>query len=123
MGGDTNTSMPEIEFGWLPEGYELTLKDELENSLTIIFENTLGNMLILSCDRMTENNLMQLFPKETDVCKEVSINGIEAEMCISENGLICIVWTDVKENFIYTLESAMNECDILHIAEEIKTAN
>ena len=123
MGGDTNTPMPEIEFGWLPEGYELTLKDELENSLTIIFENTLGNMLILSCYRMTENNLMQLFPKETDICREVSVNGAEAEMWISENGLVCIVWREENANLIYSVDGNLNECDILHIAEEIKTAD
>ncbi|MBR5491254.1 MAG: DUF4367 domain-containing protein [Oscillospiraceae bacterium] len=122
LGESPQAPMPEIEFGWLPEGCELILKDELENSLTYIYECG-DEGFIFSCNRMTENNLTQLFPKDTDICKEVSIKGVKAEMWISENGLVCIVWTDDKENFIYTLESAMSEYDILHIAEEIKTAN
>lgn len=122
MCGDTNTPMPEIEFGWLPEGYELTLKDELENSLTYIYENG-DNGFIFSCDRMTENNLTQFFPKETDICREVSVNGAEAEMWISENGNSRIIWKEDNSNFIYSVDGNLNECDILHIAEEIKTAN
>ena len=122
LGESTETPMPEIEFGWMPEGYELILKDELENSLIYIYECG-DEGFIFSCNRMTENNLTQLFPKETDVCKEVSINGIEAEMWISENGNLRIIWKEDNSNFIYSMDGNLNEYDILHIAETIKTAD
>ena len=122
MGGDTDTPMPEIEFGWLPEGYELALKDKQENSLTYIYESG-DNGFIFSCDRMTDNNLIQFFPKETDICRKVSVNGLEAEMWISENGNSCIIWREENANLIYSVDGNLSEYDIMHIAEEIKTAD
>ena len=118
--GESEAPLPDCELTWLPDGYELTVNDRDENSLTMMYENGNGEGFIFSCDRMTENSLMQIGLTDNYTSTRMKINGYDVELFEDDDGRIALVWMD-DGGFIYMINAnKLEKTVIMHIFDGIE---
>ena len=62
--------------------------------------------------------------EDTEVLS-VTVNGLEGQLFLAEdweNTRSTLTWIDAEKNLQFTLMAALNETDILHIAESVSLA-
>lgn len=122
-GPEANESrLPELELGWLPEGYEPVDKYEAEGMWILILENEdAGEIAYLGYCWYGEPKHSEIY-FDTNYEKHVQteINGMQIDIYLSEseeaNGA---VWIDEENGIMYTIQAHMSELEILHIIKYV----
>ena len=119
-GEESVAPLPDCELTWVPEDYELALNERDNDSVTMVYENKNGDGLIFSCDRITENSLMQIGITTEFTSEIIAGNGYDAELITSEDGSCALIWLDNENGFIYAINGFIDESDIMHIFRSIE---
>lgn len=118
-GPEANESrLPELELGWLPEGYELADRYEAEDMwiLTLENEDTEEMAYLGYCRYGAPKHSEIYFDTNYEKHVQTEINGMRIDIYLSEsreaNGA---VWIDEENEIMYTIQAHMSELEILHI--------
>ncbi|MCR5785460.1 MAG: DUF4367 domain-containing protein [Eubacterium sp.] len=115
---ETELYIPEIEFGYLPEGMELVKNETYDTMMWIEYNDKEGNSVSLIVSGVTSNGskVMGLDTEESDY-EEIFIDG--KEMIInSKNGETDLIWTE--DNVVYDLWGNISEEELLDIEKNLK---
>lgn len=113
------TELPDVELGWLPEGYVEVVRDADEESCVIVYESE--NDTIVLTVFLTQDGLHSeyLFGNIEYVYRSLEINGMDAELYLIQDGSSSneLTWFDAKNGVAFQLSTYLSETDMLHIAE------
>jgi len=112
-----NSSAYEWSFGYIPEGFELSLLDEVESNSYRVYENDNAEAIIISISRGTRT-----IDNEHSTFYETEINGREVDVYESNNPEYqnMIVVHDRKTGMVISIISELHISEILKIAEFIE---
>lgn len=117
------TELPEVELGWLPEGYVEVIRDADEESCVIVYANEADPELgfIVSLHLMTDGRTLELLPKGEYAVKTVEVNGIQGELYIPEDEgeSSDLILMDESKGLLITIGATLEESVILHIAKNL----
>lgn len=115
-------TMPEYEITALPEGYEENISERVEwpNYVQRRYENADEEIIFFDYIYMTDGSLTSL---ETDgaAAAAVTVNGHEGLFFCSEypGADSTLSWIDTNQNLHFTISAAMEQKDMLHMAESV----
>ncbi len=110
-GDNENAVLPEITFGYLPEGMEKKL-DDTDNCIFrhILWEDSAGNYLDFRANAVSKNSTgVHVVDTENAEVSTAVIDG-RVTTAVSKNGTIIIVWTDEKT--YYMIDSNLSISDV-----------
>lgn len=118
--------MPQYEITDLPEGYVEVESKRIEWPDYISFtyynpdkENDQG--IIFDYTYMSQGGVADFVTEDSETIS-VSVNGLNGQLFLAkdwENTRSTLTWIDADNNIQFTLMAALNETDILHIAESV----
>ena len=118
--------MPQYEITDLPEGYVEVESKRIEWPDYISFtyynpdkENDQG--IIFDYTYMSQGGVADFVTVDSETIS-VSVNGLNGQLFLAkdwENTRSTLTWIDADNNIQFTLMAALNETDILHIAESV----
>ena len=115
-------TVPEYEITALPKGYEENISKRVEwpNYVQRRYENANGEIILFDYIYMTDDAMTSI---ETDgaATVAVTVNGHEGLFFCSENSEAdsTLSWIDTDQNLHFTINAAMEQDDILHMAESV----
>ena len=119
-----DSGLPDVELGWIPEGYELVEESRDDTQLIFVYRNAESDKeMIFSISRPENNGYFGLIFEESEAEHiQTNVNGMYADLYLScsESVNSSIVWIDEQNVIIYSIFAYLNEDDILHIAENVK---
>lgn len=110
----TETDMPDLEFRYLPEGYEASLVFESSQSCHYSIEDTSGHSLFLMVNSLESGVNVDMEGVEA---REILINDQKA-MSIKKEDTSVLVWTDGSYSFIFDGNIPLDE--LISVAEGIQ---
>ena len=118
--------MPQYEITDLPEGYAEVESKRIEWPDYISFtyynpdkENDQG--IIFDYTYMSQGGVADFVTEDSETIS-VTVNGLKGQLFLAKdwkNTRSTLTWIDVDSNIQFTLMAALNETDILHIAESV----
>lgn len=118
--------MPQYEITNLPEGYAEDVSKRIEWPEYISFtyhnsneENDQG--IIFDYTYMSQGGVADFVTEDSETIS-VTVNGMKGELFLAKdwkNTRSTLTWIDTDNNIQFTLMAALNENDILHIAESV----
>ena len=102
-------------FGYMPEGYELTSEDNLEQGIAFVFTNERKKNIII--EKYSEEGSSGIDTEAAEFA-EIMINENNQGFYSTKNGEISLVFT--KDGYTYFISANMNLTEITKIAEKIK---
>ena len=125
-GEQITDEMPQYEITDLPEGY---IEDESKRiewpeyiSFTFYNPNKENDQkIIFDYTYMSQGGASDFVTEDSEVLS-VTVNGLEGQLFLAddwENTRSILTWIDAERNLQFTLMAALNEIDILHIAESV----
>lgn len=121
---DPEAVLPEVEFGWLPEGYA-EVSNYLDNDSYVSMWSDSDDErsgFILICHIMHSNTHATLLFNDNEYqYKTVQVNGSDADIYICLDGSEAneLIWFNKEQNIIFYLSAYLGESVMLHIAESI----
>ncbi len=116
-------ALPDLEIQWMPEGFELNRSDDFINitSHRLYKNKDTGdgiNISIMALDADLWISFQSMTISALEI-KEVTINGLDADL-IPHDGKSCnIIWIDEALRVIVTMETSLLEEDLLKMAESV----
>lgn len=125
-GEQISGEMPWYEITGLPEGY---IEDESKRiewpeyiSFTFYNPNKENDQrIIFDYAYMSQGGAADFVTEDTEIIS-VTVNDLEGQLFLEkdwENTRSTLTWIDAERNLQFTLMAALNETDILHIAESV----
>lgn len=112
------TELPEIQFGYIPEGMQETEnRTTATGSLRITYEDNQNHFFYLSVRQSTNGEYGTILDTEDSDYWEGTINGCEAYFN-TKNGCSSIMWID--ENIVYDLYGYMEIGELKTVAQNMK---
>ena len=118
--------MPQYEITDLPEGYAEVESKRIEWPDYISFtyynpdkENDQG--IIFDYTYMSQGGVADFVTEDSETIS-VTVNGLKGQLFLAkvwENTRSTLTWIDADNNIQFTLMAALNETDILHMAESV----
>lgn len=118
--------MPQYEITDLPEGYAEVESKRIEWPDYISFtyynpdkENDQG--IIFDYTYMSQGGVADFVTEDSETIS-VTVNGLKGQLFLAkdwENTRSTLTWIDTDNNIQFTLMAALNEIDILHMAESV----
>lgn len=115
-------ALPEIEAGWLPEGYAETMEDTGKESRYILYTNNEGKSIIFYY-RFIYSDLASSVTKDRDIeYEEVSINDDFADFYHNIDGddQNMLYWVDEEMNMELSINAFLGKDIMIKIAENIR---
>ena len=125
-GEQITDEMPQYEITDLPEGYIEDESKRIERPEYITFTFCNPNKendqkIIFDYTYMSQGGASDFVTEDSEVLS-VTVNGLEGQLFLAddwENTRSILTWIDAERNLQFTLMAALNEIDILHIAESV----
>jgi len=111
-------ALPEIHFGYLPEGMEVVLdKIPLDHFRSLHCENGSGQYLDLEIDAISQDKVgTQILDTEGSQVSSCIVQGCEATV-VSKDGTHIIIWAD--GNALYTIQSNLSLSEVEAVLGEL----
>lgn len=125
-GEQITDEMPQYEITDLPEGYieDKSKRIEWPEYISFTFYNPNkenDQRIIFDYAYMSQGGASDFVTEDTEVIS-VTVNDLEGQIFLEkdwENTRSTLTWIDAERNLQFTLMAALNETDILHIAESV----
>ena len=125
-GEQITDEMPQYEITDLPEGYieDKSKRIEWPEYISFTFYNPNkenDQRIIFDYAYMSQGGASDFVTEDTEVIS-VTVNDLEGQLFLEkdwENTRSTLTWIDAERNLQFTLMAALNETDILHIAESV----
>lgn len=119
-GEDIQGEMPQYEITGLPEGYREKSRNIGSAAVSIVYENEKYDLIYLDYTFM-QDGAANLIVTEGFQMEDVLVNGCEGTLFVPDDpqDMSSLTWIDQEENIQFTLNAALSQNDILHIAEMI----
>lgn len=119
------TVLPQVEFGWLPEGYEEVQSDgnNTQQGFVYLDQNDSRQGFIFQYFFSQQGSQSQYFFNDTEYTqKSVKVSGKDAVLYLCTDGSETneLIWIDDERGIVFELSSYLDEDVMLHIAESIK---
>lgn len=110
--------MPEIEFGFIPDGMTETTHDVNERRRSVLYEADSGDFFDLYMFQIQPgDSLGQIIDTEDAIVEEFEINGNEA-VAVTKNGTNTITWDEY--NVVYRMQGNIDLDALKEIARNLK---
>lgn len=105
----------DLEFGYLPEGFQVTSVEETSSSTIYYLESELGDQILVM-----QNDLNTGISIDTEgaIVEEFELSGLYPAMSVEKDGLVQLVWTN--DTTFFLIEGEISISEIVKIAEFIK---
>lgn len=90
---------------WVPSGYKLTLESVSDGPSTIEYRDDSDNRIVFTYFQNTSALVFQIEQDSTDIYKQVSVNGITAELYLDqdEGNTNVLIWTDEGSDTVFRI--------------------
>lgn len=130
FGDNRFDEMPEYELTGLPEGYVENRDRRVEQSsyMRFTYQNELDSSaqaIYLRYVNMQEGSAADFVIEEAEVIPVV-INGLEGQLFLEkdwEHNRSTITWCDAESNLQFAVDAALNETEIVKLAESVSLTN
>ena len=105
----------DLEFGYLPEGFQVTSVEETSSSTIYYLESESGDQILVM-----QNDLSTGMSIDTEgaTVEKFELSGLYPAMSVEKDGLVQLIWTNNSACFM--IEGEISVDDIIKIAEFIK---
>lgn len=105
----------DLEFGYLPDGFQVKSIEEGPSSKTYYLESQSGEQIIVM-----QNDFSTGISIDTEgaTVEKIELSGLYPAMSVEKDGLVQLVWTNRSSVFI--IEGEIKTSEIIKIAEFIK---
>ena len=110
-----NSVNGEITVGYIPDGFELTNKQESSKSIVNVYYGSNGEFYIIA---KSTSSAKADFDTETGNIENIDIDGQAYTFYIDENNYKYLVWT--KNDYVYQIHGTISKDELLKIAETVK---
>lgn len=129
-GSDISGGMPQYEITKLPEGYaeDRDIRIEWESTVCIQYKsssNPEASPISLQYNYMQQGSASQIVLDDAEVLS-VTVNGQEGWLLLAKDSSTTksvITWVDTDSNIQFFVQGALEETDLLHIAESVCLVN
>lgn len=122
FGGWRKNEMPEIEFGWLPEGYTRAETNFDDNSGYVLFDGSEGEKIVVMYEFMYSGLYSEISDFDNNLeYEKVWIGGIPADFYFDpgEENSNVLLWMDEDKGICFIIISLLDKTDMIKIAENI----
>lgn len=107
---------------WVPSGYKLTLESVSDGPSTIEYRDDSDNRIVFIYFQNTSALVFQIEQDSTDIYKQVSVNGITAELYLDqdEGNTNVLIWTDEGSDTVFRILAPFGEVELIEMAESVE---
>ena len=107
---------------YVPAGYQAEEEYIWKDILSIVYYNDARERAIFTCFFNGASPVIQVVREGTETYKQVSVNGISAELYLDhdEGDANILIWTVEKDGAIFCLHSPLSETELIKIAESVE---
>lgn len=107
---------------YVPAGYRAEEEHISERILSIVYYNDARERTIFTCFFNGASPVIQVVREGTETYKQVSVNGISAELYLDhdEGDANILIWTVEKDGAIFCLHSPLSETELIKTAESVE---
>lgn len=107
---------------WVPSGYKLTLESVSDGPSTIEYRDDSDNRIVFTYFQNTSALVFQIEQDSTDIYKQVSVNGITAELYLDqdEGNTNVLIWTDEGSDTVFRILAPFGEVELIEMAESVE---
>ena len=124
--GETDISVEPRSFRpeQIPDGYSEYMTINESGGVTVLYKHESGKRMKFGYIHNPSSNVWYVDTTDT-VRSDSFVNGLPAEIFTSTNKDVAsiIVWTDSAENFAFYVSGFFDECELISIAESVRTTN
>ena len=120
--------LPVYRPAWLPEGYRQTDVITTDTVHTVVYQNEQdpADGFLLDYYRYSEDGYLALLWEDSEYeCVELLVNGMPAQFyySLNEDQTNDLIWVDETAGIVFSLNGALEQDVMLHIAESMNLAN
>lgn len=117
---DANASLPNIEVGWLPDGYVLQEQESGNDELGIWYTyRSSSNGLIMINFYVGDGTILSVDNDDAEI-SDIEINGIKATLVL-DNNQCQIIWSTSNDDKLLSIVGRnITTEDMIHVAENIQ---
>ena len=121
FGEKTSDALPELIVEWMPDDFQLTDTEILEDSRLYTFENTDGDAFVLECDKSHSGSAIYIFEGDDERQHlSIVIGAYEIDCYISEDDISDYIWYNTTGTLFFSMSSSLPHDTNVIIIENIK---
>lgn len=107
---------------WVPSDYQINFEFVSDTVSTIEYRNNSDNFVAFSYFQNTSSLAFQIDLDGTEIYKQVSVNGITAELYLDqdEGDTNILIWMDEGSNTVFRILAPFNEDELIRMAESVE---
>lgn len=121
-GEDVSGPMPRYRISALPEGYVEASREEILNSMLIIYQNNdTDDWITLDYTYMQQGSATGFVTENLEIVP-VTVNGLAGELYLSQDlskETNAVTWIDEEANIQFVVDAPLGQDDILRLAESV----
>lgn len=107
---------------WMPSGYKITSESVSEGPSTIEYTDDFDNCVVFTYFQNTSALVFQIEQDGTEIYKQVSVNGITAELYLDqdEGDNNILIWVDEGSDTVFRILAPFGADDLIKMAESVE---
>ena len=107
---------------WVPSGYKVTFESVSDGPSTIEYEDDFNNRVVFTYFRNTSALVFQIEQDGTEIYKQVSVNGITADLYLDqdEGATNVLIWTDESSDTVFRILAPFSDTELIKMAESVE---
>lgn len=107
---------------WVPQGYKVTFESVSDGPSTIEYEDDFNNRVVFTYFRNTSALVFQIEQDGTEIYKQVSVNGITADLYLDqdEGDTNVLIWTDESSDTVFRILAPFSDTELIKMAESVE---
>lgn len=107
---------------WVPPDYQIVSESVSDGPSTIEYSNNSDNFVVFTYFRNTSSLVFQIDQDGTEIYKQVSINGITAELYLDqdEGAENVLIWMDERSGTVFRILAPFDEDELIRMAESVE---
>ena len=107
---------------WIPSDYQITSEFISDGPSTIKYRNESDNMVIFTYFRDSSSPVFQMHQDGIGTYKQVSVNGVPAELYLDQNdgNANVLIWLDEDSGTAFRILAPFNEDELIKMDESVE---
>lgn len=107
---------------WVPSEYQIASEFTSDGTSTIEYTNNADNFVVFAYFRSTSSPVFSIERDDTEICKQVIVNGSTAELYLSqdEGNTNVLIWRDEDHGVIFRILAPFDEVELVKMAESVQ---
>lgn len=108
---------------WVPSDYRITSESVSDGPSTIEYRNDSDNLIIFTYIRNTSSSVFQIERDGAENYKQVSVNGVIAELYLDqdEGDTNVLIWMDEGSGIVFRILAPLGDDELIKMAESVES--